>query len=233
MQNLEITFTLGSPCLLDPLSYLDGILAWCAVREAGGDLAAIERLPLKRTGGMYHASRHIAGREKLPLEPTVRHFIKRSMAADLRPGRDEFWRFVDLADIGTTSLNEGRGPFKAYLWSQRPSVPKRVRFWAVGDGQEVAGLLRKHLAYLGAKSSLGFGRVQGIGVEIVDEDLSLVRDGQVMRPIPVALAPALDAGVRRTLEEGAVGVSRVLPPYWRRDGLAECYMPRKKCTLAA
>jgi CRISPR type IV-associated protein Csf3 len=233
MQNLEITFTLGSPCLLDPLSYLDGILAWCAVREAEGDLTAIERLPLKRTGGMYHASWHLAGHEKLPLEPTVRYFTKRSVAADLTPGKDEFGRFLDLASVGVSHLKDGSGSLKAYLWSQRPIVAKRVRFWAVGEGQEVARLLRKHLAYLGAKASLGFGRITEIGVEFVDRDMSLVRDGQVMRPISVELAPVLGDDVRRVLEGWPVGVSRTLPPYWRRDGLAECYLPRRKCALAA
>ncbi|MBU1248816.1 MAG: hypothetical protein KKB70_08960 [Proteobacteria bacterium] len=228
MQTLQIVITLASPVLLDTLSFFDGILAWCAVRDAHGDLSVIERLPLKSTGGVYHASWGLESREKLPIVADPRYITKRGLDADMDPSKDDLARYLDLDQVKPTHLLAGAGQYKGFLFALHPIAPRQVTFWAAGDGDEVRRLLQKHLAYLGAKGTLGFGRIENIDVTSTPEDCSLVHDGQVMRPIPTSALALLDPKVQAVLKGWPLGVSRVMPPYWARTGLVECFMPRKK-----
>ena len=52
----HIIFELSSYPFLARYTYLDGLLAYCAVQEAGGDMSVKDDLPLKRhESGVFHA----------------------------------------------------------------------------------------------------------------------------------------------------------------------------------
>ena len=221
MQYMEIEFILAKPAILDPLSYFDGILAWCAVQDAGGDLAAIERLPLKRTSGVYHASTWTPGEDRFPLVIDCVHISRTSLKKELKTGG--FTNYVDTDAIVQSYMNEQSGRYKSFLVPLWPLPYRRILFWCAGDIAEVRRLLGR-LHFLGAKSSLGYGRIERFEIRVIDTDCSLVRDGRVMRPLPadVKFGDAVDSVASVWPLQGPM---RVSPPYWRKDGMTRCHMP--------
>jgi len=221
MQNLKVTFSLLRPAVLARMTFFDSILSWCAVREAGGDLAAIERLPLKRTAGVYHASTWEPGPNVFPFDTVERRYTKNSLARELSHG--ELLQFIEDDKVKKSHLNEGSGAHKAFILSTRALPWTSYAFHCVGERAEVGRLLAC-MSHIGARATQGYGEIESVAVEEEERDLSLVSGGRVMRPLPVG--EDFGPEVQALAGSWARGYMRVFPPYWRRDGMQECLMPR-------
>lgn len=81
--------------------------------------------------------------------------------------------------------------------------------YCVGRRKRIYGLLARQIGRLGAKGSMGKGKVLKVEVEKIENDWSLMRDGKAMRYLPVP-------GGRRN--------GRIRPPYHNRfDPVQTCY----------
>jgi hypothetical protein len=216
---MRITFELATPLILNRQTYFDGLLAWCAVKEADGDLSVIEALPLKQTAGVYHASTWVA-EDTLPFVPEPQMFVKNSFKREVKsdPGLLDVIEGSD--NLKKNLFNEGSGRFKGYLEEYQFQTHRYVHFWACGDVSRVEELLDS-LRFLGAKSSLGMGKIKKTIVEPQEHDTSLYRKNRIMRPLPVDG----QYDFLPTSRKVSRGYSRTKPPYWEKTGLSECFLP--------
>jgi len=79
--------------------------------------------------------------------------------------------------------------------------------YAHGDRSTLQKVLRRGVKYIGKKAAYGKGRVTGIDVEWIKEDLSLKMDDRAMRWLP-------DPNGRRLV--------RPRPPYWNIVDRVRC-----------
>lgn len=66
-------------------------------------------------------------------------------------------------------------------------------FYAHGEADYLEKTLRK-VGFLGSYTALGFGEIADVSVTKIDKDHSFVKDGQLMRSIPVGIALDVDLG---------------------------------------
>ena len=201
---LRVIFRLdGSGVCFDPCEpiHLDALLAWClAPMHTTGEPPARDEppqdipLPLCkwRIGGEWgwHAS---------ALFPVGEGF------ETLRFWRKKFR--VGRAELFSGQANSKTGPTREYNQPVAVTLCREMEAFALGDRKRVAQVLRKNLRYIGIKRSQGLGRLTGIDVEVVGEDLSLYRDGVAQRYIP---------------NEDGDRVVRPRPPYWNIVGAVPC-----------
>ena len=212
MKPFQVTFTLATPPILSRQTYLDGLLAYCAVKETGGDLGAIDRLPLARhESGVYHASMWFLAHDN-----QVRVFPDSVTITTVSLRKDIKWMGGYLKKTPPASaLEGGSGKYLTYQLRYLRVPANRVVFYGKGDIDACRDLLQNHLVNLGSKDRLGAGRIDRIEAEEIPEDRSLFREGKPVRPLP-------EEGF--SLEE-PVGPYRIKPPYWSRRGLRLCYLP--------
>jgi len=79
--------------------------------------------------------------------------------------------------------------------------------YAVGNAKRLRSLLRRNVRYLGGKRSKGKGRVLSITVEPIEEDRSVVWQGQAMRWLP---------------DDNGLRLVRLRPPYWNIVNRVKC-----------
>jgi len=91
------------------------------------------------------------------------------------------------------------GVYREYNNPMPLLLTQKMTCYALGSKKRVKQILKKHIKFLGKKSSIGKGRIISIDIDIIDEDYSLTKDGYAMRFLP------LKDGFRRC---------RVRPPYW-------------------
>lgn len=129
------------------------------------------------------------------------------------------WRapFVEYARLGDpkkckrVQLTTGENKSYRVPYELRVPVDGAIRWWAIGDREEVAGLLRL-IHYLGKRRGSGKGRVAAWDVaecESWGEGFPVRHEGVPLRNIPA--------------ERGAM--LRAEPPYWMREGRMPCVGP--------
>ena len=217
IQPLKVTFEVDSAGLIyDPFSppMLDGLIDWALsplVRNKGGvspgrgELPDEIRLPL----GTWHvgnlwgwcASAILPADGVTPRE-TIQHFRKK-----FRTNR------ISLT-TGTPNLQSGATreynlPYANQLPDETDleKVFGQMIAYCMGDRHTIDSLLKRNVRYLGKKKHRGRGRVEGIIVEVCENDYSLTCDGKAMRWLPTM------AGLREV---------RLRPPYWNNNGRVPC-----------
>lgn len=212
MRPLKITATMRDPiCSYGGEIMLDAVLEHVAWRRAGrktylmGDPPDSYEIPLKRSGDreswVWHCS---------------------SVSAD--------WVFDDLShktrqfpfakgrylDPKQRKINVGAGPTKSFRLPLPLMFAPELTWHCFGHRGLIEGMLDE-IQWLGKEHNRGRGKILRWSVEDLDEDRSLVYDGQPMRPLPVCLFPEL-IGCRT----GQVGHR---PPYWHPERRTLCYLP--------
>jgi hypothetical protein len=166
MDAWEITVPLDHPGLVWPMKkpwfpiHLDAVLAAVLAgpspqRGAGGDHLPPIPLPLAQTDGVYHASAAVALRplhvERVTL--TTRH--------------REDWNHATAYSLGRygkpSTYQAGSYHWTEFLAQGLVAQTPGLRFWAVGDGDALAAILRR-LRFIGPWRARGFGRVRTAAV---------------------------------------------------------------------
>lgn len=203
----------------DGLLFLDSILyhAWFMIHEPGVLEGTVRRddqkyigLPLRQEPGNRNAAS--VGQYTL-YEETVEHWVK----------RPDFGKsFADqYLDERIGKLNTKSGHLKAYRTPQVIRVISDVVFYAVGNPDRIREMLG-YMQFIGKKGSIGWGAVKEWVVEPCEADYSLIKDGKLMRPVPVEEADALNFDRSKTVKL----MCAVRPPYWKPKNARLCYVPK-------
>lgn len=192
-QPFKVTLYIGSPYIPPKVApTLDGLL-WGAVRlelPDCDDVAA--HIPLQQTDGVFHGSRMMCD----PLFPDRPVTFFQSINNERREETiQEAWldtRLYKGSCVDISKLRKGdsgRGTFSVKMDNYAPLYRGQyweARFYGCGDPERVESLLRV-LPGIGRKAARGYGSIVDVDVEVIDQDLSLIRDGKPMRPIPKSL----------------------------------------------
>lgn len=238
---IRITIYLSTPIVYPSNGiHLDALLTEIVARELySHDLDRWQNqdkqielpLPLEKTEGEYPIWKASIGFSS-PLNREHQDFwIKRTY--------DEFagyksskivWPAGVISDVVSKSLakevnielatgpsnNPSSGGFKSYYESRNLLLTEYLIFHAIGNREEVKRLLDK-LPGVGKKVSIGFGKVNKVEVEEIEEDFSLFAPNhKPARYLPVVDFPNLKSQI--------VG-SRIVPPYWSKRDMTICYTP--------
>ena len=125
---------------------------------------------------------------------------------------------------GKARVDVGAGHFKNYHMPLVVKSYKTITFYVNGDMEEIKRLLETYIYFLGKKSTQGFGQIKKWEFEEIEEDYSIFKDKEIMRPIPIK-----EIGNRELkFVEFKTSVLRecaLTPPYWREDCRELCVIP--------
>lgn len=215
--NLKITLHIdGSVAMQKNSGAFDSVLAMLHFNEqknAGtfnGDYT--QQLDfIECTDGVYHTSFAVFG--------NVGYYDKEALIKKF--DHDLYARYGTITTSNDKPLQfvkTVQGPYKAALFSVERMEIDTIAYYVRGGKERIASLLRR-LKFIGKKSSLGWGKIKRITIEETIEDLSMVKNGKLMRNLPVT-HPLV---VRRGNDK--VALFRPQHPYWSKTGLVECCMP--------
>lgn len=225
----SVSFDMVTPVMLGhPYINGDALIMRLVLREILGEdfynlpaKAPIEierylsRIPIRysafqqgnRQIGIYHASVSQFDIDKFYIETLYKRFET---------------RHIDQCQTRKKKIRLGMGFFKAFMMKIPYTPAKSVTFYIDGGKEEITGLIR-HVTHLGKKTGYGFGKVRGVRVEEIEKDLSIVKDGKAMRPVP-----------EKIHAWGLPSYTQMLayrPPYWDKRNVALCAAPG--CTFYA
>lgn len=201
--NVRLTFHLdGSGIYYDPWEplHLDSILAWDLAPRQGlpdcsstDDVPDVVRLPLLQTH--LHGAWVWNASALFPVGPT---------GEDLQYLRKRF-------DAARAELTSGSPNLAGSIYRER-NIPvplllcREMVAYAAGDRRAMRKIL-KRIRYLGKYRNVGYGKILGVDLDPIEEDFSLVKEGQAQRYLP--------------MPDGSRLV-RPIPPYWNRHGRVRC-----------
>lgn len=133
----------------------------------------------------------------------------------------------DIVDFkkGKVRVDVATGHLKNY---HMPIVLKSydaVVFYVRGDMEEIKRLLESHIYYLGKKGSQGYGQINKWELIEMDEDYSVWKGNEPMRPIPISECEEYIEEKMRGNEYLDTRLYPLIPPYWRNDNVETCVMP--------
>lgn len=203
----------------DGLLFLDSILyhAWFMIHEPGVLEGTVKRddqkyigLPLRQEPGNRYAAS--VGQYTL-YEETVEYWVK----------RPDFGKaFADrYLEEGVRKVNVKSGHLKAYRTPQVIRVISDIKFYVMGNPERIHEMLG-YMQFVGKKGSAGWGAVAEWVVEPCEADYSLIKDGKLMRPIPVDEADGLEFDRSLTVKR----LCGIRPPYWKAKNTTLCYVPK-------
>ncbi|GGB53522.1 hypothetical protein GCM10011607_12610 [Shewanella inventionis] len=218
MDNLKITLKFLTPVIASEPIHIDAVLAYAKFKHTNDLDAAHNRLPIKKTNGVYHAS-------ALRLQSPAR-IVKADFNGSLRPQDMNTRLFAPNALRGSKYLyiDTARGEHKAELNSYiaYESLHSTGYFFVVGDKDEIETLLNTYVFGIGKKSHAGFGQIESISIEIIDEDKSIYCDELgVMRNTPMHVFKEL--GYKKTSIVDSE-LATYFPPYYKTEPV-ECVVP--------
>lgn len=208
-ESLKITASLTSPYVSTDYIFFDALISSAVwqdmmqdkafnIPENKSDIFYIP-LPLKQIGTkdpFYSAS---IGFPKQAVEGTAR------------------WR--KQTDIDSKKkIRIGSGEFKRYDMPIPYTSAEEIVFYANGNKAEIERLLY-YIPGIGKKRTQGYGNVRTWKVEQSEHDLSIIKEGIPMRPIPVSEAIMLN------LKCDVEMFFAYRPPYWHRKNMTRCFMP--------
>lgn len=209
-ENLKITIHFDTAVHFSKNPF-DGVLASLYANELKNNNMYEEfentnlELPfVKNTNGIYHTSYPIVEDDKFFME--VVGFVKaypQKLAEQLDPSKA---KKVDLQ----------RGEFKMCAEEIERYHIKKFDVYMCADKEKVEELLHK-LNFFGKKTSLGFGKVEKIEIEAIENDYSLTNErGEANRILPAQFFPTIKAPKK--------ALKRPYYPYWKKYGLEECFV---------
>ena len=215
----QITAELATPLILSGETYLtlDALLSGVLFENNGSVERALADIPLDRSHGVWHGSAAFLDscairtsapfRAGLGMRDVDSGSLERLALARIRAGK----RRGELAKIDTQ-----RYAYQSTLVHYGAYYTPRVYWFGCGEFEQVEALLRQVPA-IGKKRRQGYGKVEHIEIETIDEDVSLSRlvrgERQPMRPITLEAWEALYG----TREVASLGCTRCAPPYFKGE----------------
>jgi len=111
-------------------------------------------------------------------------------------------------------VNVSAGRYKAHDLKLPSRFASELRWFAVGRPGPIQRVLSAHMTAVGRKRGHGNGRVLEWVVEEWPHDWSVVRDGELMRPMPQGFA------------KGPLARRGIRAPYWHPSREIVCVLPR-------
>jgi len=216
-QPVEATFSLATPLMMAfPWVFGDALVARLLMEEILGDdfynlpakeplpVAKYLRLPVKKTGMIYHASASILDTDEM-------HTITL------------YKRFHEAEDLKTkTRIRRNSGMMRDYMMKFPYSASKTVKFYMNGNLEELDRLLSQ-VRHLGKKRAVGGGEVSGFKIEPIAEDWSIIKDGLAMRSIPCNMLKSF-SDIR------AMRLAYTFPG-WAPENICMCVAPGGRCEI--
>ena len=216
--NFCVTYQMSTPIsLAHPWINGDGLVAQVLMRRLLGDeflslpsKKVIDtsglRLPLARTGSCWHCSASQFDTDQMFLTKIYGRFDS---------------EHIERVRTKKKRIPLMSGHFKSTMVSIPTVLVKEVRFYVRGNIDECKWLFANVTA-LGKDRNKGYGAVKSMSIEEIPEDWSLVKDGIVMRPIPVGEVPTkwMQPGTQAN-----VMTLTYMPPYWNRAAAVPCVAP--------
>ena len=117
-------------------------------------------------------------------------------------------------------FSTSEGPEKSYDLPLFLRLTSRIDWFAVGDRDRIQSLLND-VHGIGKKRSHGYGQVVRWEVHEIDDDWSIVKDGQLMKPIPLEIFKTFGLNFFHDLANWGY-----VPPAWLPGNKTLCVMPR-------
>lgn len=219
---VEVRAYLRSPLILDPLSlHLDGILAYAVLADEG--------FPVWDSNQFDHMI-------DIPL-PLLRDEVWHASAVwveEPAKGRIVIYKRWEVHYEHLVrkrrKINTGSGFFRAVALPYYTTHAPMVRFWALGNPEEILRLLREHVPAIGKKRHVGYGAVLEWEVRPARRDMSVYRQVDDMllsaRILPTTL-------LRRDgyWAKGMVAPLAIRPPYWHPDNVMDACFPWQELVI--
>lgn len=214
---VRVEYSLGTPLLMAfPWIFGDALLARQLMLDILGDefynLPAKEplpvskclKLPLQKTGMVYHASASILDTDEM--HTTVL-----------------YKRFHEAEDLKTkTRIRRNSGMMRDFMMKFPYSASRTVTFYMNGDLDELKRLLSS-VGHLGKKHAVGGGEVSRSSISEIPEDWSILKDGVAMRSIPCSMLK--DFGDIRAMRLAYTF------PGWDPANVVMCVAPGGRCKI--
>lgn len=216
-QPIQIEFQLATPLIMAyPWIFGDAFLARLLMEELLEDdfynLPAKDplpiwkslRLPVAKTGDIYHASASI-------LDTDEKHTLTL------------YKRFHEAADLKTKSrIRMNSGQMRNYMLKFPYSASRAVKFNFLGNEGEISRLMQ-NVSHLGKKRAAGGGEVSCMKVHRLQKDESITKDGVAMRSIPSQML--------KSFEDIHVMLMAYRFPSWDNANITLCVAPGRKCEI--
>lgn len=217
---LKISMDILPPLYINsPWLHFDSILSYLCIRDALDevfyylptekiiDISKL-KIPLKKTEDIYHSSVGIySDNLKLYRDILYKRFTDK-----------QTYKLTKRQQKGRIPIN--RGHFKDFMINMPILITDNITFYANGDKNEIKKLL-SNLKHLGKKTSIGSGQITKIKIKKIEEDYSFFKDNNIMRPIPVKIKLPIIEGMRFEKQP-------YKPPYWDKNNISMCYVPRNQ-----
>lgn len=211
---MKITFRLETPAAIERKSALDSLLAkvYFNILKENGDFEGDYQMPLdflKMTDGVYHTSWPVFEKERNMVWYEKGIILKR---IDERAAKD-------MVEFGKNKKPNGvSGKYKNDFLAKELLPYDEVAYYVCGDKRQIMDLL-SHVTSIGKKSGFGWGKVaeDGILVESIDEDRSILHRGQLNRNLPIENSFGYKGE--------CIAPHRLTHPYWSTEDLEYCYLP--------
>jgi CRISPR type IV-associated protein Csf3 len=213
---LKIIFYMQTPlCLGHPWINFDSLLAHLYVRKNLPEYRALPsnkplplniNLPVKKTVKNSIELYHTSVSQFEFSEVYSKHIYKRFCE-----------KYIDFQKLKRKKLHINQGYFRNFMIALPYLPTPTVSFYVNGDKECIDELL-KGLPALGKKTAIGYGFINNYEIEEIDEDYSLFKDGNPMRPIPIQWIDEFQEG-------GEIIPMAYKIPYWARDSVAPCIIP--------
>lgn len=217
-EHLKVILKMTSPIMLaHPFIHLDGLILhllyrdvldddyYCLPSKNPIDFSPYVKAPIKQTEDVYHASVSFFDTDTKFATTIYKRFCT---------------EYLDLLQTKKRKIRKGSGFFRDYMMRMVYIPAKTVFFYVNGNRAEIERLLR-HVVSLGKKSAYGFGRVNSVQIEKLEEDYSLVKDGLAMRPLPVRMLTDVKTQILLAYK----------PPYWDKRNVNLCAFPATEVKL--
>lgn len=123
-----------------------------------------------------------------------------------------------IYELTGKKIDTSRGAFKAARFGFEAMTVPKIYFYVRGDKEYIEDLL-KNLKYVGKKASSGFGIIDRVEIEEINEDKSYMLDKYTpSKPLPCS---------SWDIDSKKVAFYRALPPYYDKKDTVPCYMPTK------
>jgi hypothetical protein len=214
---LQIEYQLATPLIMGyPWIFGDAFLARLLMEEILEDdfynlpaktplpVWKYLRLPVARSGDIYHASASI-------LDTDEKHTLTL------------YKRFHEAADLKTKSrIRMNSGQMRNYMLKFPYSASRTVKFNFLGNEKEITRLMCQ-VRHLGKKREVGGGEVASMKVTRLRNDESITKDGVAMRSIP--------SNMLKSFEDIHVILMAYRFPSWDNANICLCVAPGGKCEI--
>lgn len=215
MKNFKLRAYLGSPVILTRgFLTLDSLLAYTRLQETGDLDLAHSSIPLDRTAAIWHGS---AAFFRNGTETTA------AFGRSIKPDDQEYGRWMPFDGKYPLYIDQSRNAekhqWRAMFDTYSALETSEATWYGRGDMDEVMRLMDT-LFGVGKRVSHGYGRIEGLEIEEVEGDHSLMlTPSRPARPVPMDAWRGMGGA-----EEVNTGLVASVPPYFAGGGVL-CAVP--------